>query len=189
MLSRRLLNSLAFMTAVSGGALTLYWGGIAWVVVLATGAAAWGYANANKSLSVHIVPVWQRHITSAREHFTESVDELVQCFSNINHHLEQVLDKEELKSAQVLHHTEKIHQDLERILVGLQSQDRVSQMLTSVTDDMQRFTCWLENRNDPAAIHPKLWLKRLENSYTMEDQFFSHHNTAATQRSSTVDFF
>lgn len=82
MLSRRLLNSLAFMTAVSGGALTLYWGGIAWVVVLATGAAAWGYANANKSLSVHIVPVWQRHITSAREHFTESVDELVQCFSN-----------------------------------------------------------------------------------------------------------
>ena len=58
--------------------------------------------------------------------------------------------------------------DIERVFVGLQSQDRLSQMLQSVTDDMNRYSDWLHGAEDPAAQHPSAWLARLEETYTME---------------------
>jgi hypothetical protein len=73
---------------------------------------------------VHVVPVWQRHIEAARQYSTDSMEQLVESFSSINQHLEPVLNKE-AQPTQIAHHTEQIHDELERILVGLQSQDRV----------------------------------------------------------------
>lgn len=82
-----------------------------------------------------------------------------------------------------------VQDDLERILVSLQSQDRLSQMLTAVTDDMARLRDWLDGRDDPLASQPGRWLERLEQSYTMEEQRTTHHGGAQIDRTSAVEFF
>jgi len=83
----------------------------------------------------------------------------------------------------------RVQADLEKIFMGLQSQDRQSQMLGSVTDDMGRFSNWLHGATDPAAAAPALWLERLEASYTMEDMRSSHHDTVKIDRAAGVEFF
>ncbi|WP_396270840.1 methyl-accepting chemotaxis protein [Ideonella sp.] len=83
----------------------------------------------------------------------------------------------------------QVQSEMERILVSLQSQDRMSQMLVSVTDDMTRLQDWLEGGEDEAASSIPRWLERLEASYTMEDLRSSHHETAQVNKSSSVEFF
>jgi len=83
----------------------------------------------------------------------------------------------------------QVQADLERIIMGLQSQDRLSQMLTAVTDDMGRYSTWLSGTEDPAAASPAQWLERLEASYTMEELRSSHHNTVAVEKTAGVEFF
>lgn len=83
----------------------------------------------------------------------------------------------------------QVQSEMERILVSLQSQDRMSQMLVSVTDDMTRLQDWLEGGEDEAASSIPRWLDRLEASYTMEDLRSSHHETAQVNKASSVEFF
>lgn len=82
-----------------------------------------------------------------------------------------------------------VQSDLERIYVGLQSQDRLSQMLTTVTNDMERFSHWSAGREDPSAGSSRAWLERLESTYPMEELRSSHHNTVAVEREAAVEFF
>lgn len=82
-----------------------------------------------------------------------------------------------------------VQQEVEQILVNLQAQDRLSQMLVSVTDDMTRLQQWLEGSEDDAAASPQRWLERLESSYTMEDMRASHHATVKVQQATEVEFF
>lgn len=83
-----------------------------------------------------------------------------------------------------------VQDELENISVSLQSQDRLSQMLTAVTNDMQRMEEWLSGAEDAAALHPVKWLERLESSYTMEEMKASHHNLVMVDKeSSGVQFF
>ena len=83
----------------------------------------------------------------------------------------------------------QVQTELERILVSLQSQDRMSQMLVTVTDDMTRLQDWLEGGEDEAANSIPSWLDRLEASYTMEDLRSSHHETAQVNKAPSVEFF
>lgn len=85
--------------------------------------------------------------------------------------------------------SEKVRADLERIFMGLQSQDRESQMLGSVTADIERLTRWLEGQPDEAAASAAEWLARLESTYTMEEMHSSHHNTTSVDRAPAVEFF
>lgn len=79
--------------------------------------------------------------------------------------------------------------ELERVLVGMQSQDRLSQMIGSNTDDMDRLVAHLHGARDPLANAPPEWLARLEATYTMDDQRSSHHGTTAIDQTSSVEFF
>jgi methyl-accepting chemotaxis protein len=83
----------------------------------------------------------------------------------------------------------KVQSDIEKILMGLQSQDRLTQMLSSVTDDMERLSQWFKGAEDPAAASPTLWLERLETSYTMEEMRTAHHGTVGVDRQAAVEFF
>jgi methyl-accepting chemotaxis protein len=85
--------------------------------------------------------------------------------------------------------SQQVQADIERILMDLQAQDRLSQMLGSVRDDMSRLTQWMSGQDDPAAQNAALWLARLEESYTMEEQRTSHHNTVVIDRQAAVEFF
>ncbi len=83
----------------------------------------------------------------------------------------------------------QVQSDIERIMMGLQSQDRLSQMLVAVCEDMQRMNEWFSGSDDPNAEMPAMWLERLEEQYTMEEQRSSHHNTVSVDRTASVEFF
>lgn len=83
----------------------------------------------------------------------------------------------------------QVQAELEKIFMGLQSQDRTSQMLSSVTDDIARLDTWLAGTPDPAAASAHEWLARLESSYTMEEMRSSHHETVVVDRHASVEFF
>lgn len=82
-----------------------------------------------------------------------------------------------------------VRNEVERVLMGFQSQDRLSQMLAGITTDMQRLSDWLVDDGDLGAAQAADWLARLESSYTMDEQRHQHHGNASIQRSSGVDFF
>lgn len=79
--------------------------------------------------------------------------------------------------------------EFERVLMGFQTQDRLSQMLTCVTDDINRLTQWLEQGGDLSAAQAGEWLARLDESYTMEEQRSEHHGNTSIQRETAVEFF
>ena len=83
----------------------------------------------------------------------------------------------------------EVQNDLEKIFVSLQSQDRLSQMLSSVTTDIERYVAWLHGTHDPAAAVPQAWLERLESSYTMEELRSAHHGTTVVEQETSVQFF
>lgn len=69
------------------------------------------------------------------------------------------------------HETLMVSQQVERMYVGFQYQDRISQMMTLLHDDMARLQVVLA---DPAAevqaLDPAAWQARLEAQYVMQDQ-------------------
>lgn len=79
--------------------------------------------------------------------------------------------------------------EFERVLVGFQTQDRLSQMLTCVTDDIKRMTEWLAQGGDLSVAQAGEWLARLDDSYTMEEQRSEHHGNTSIQRETAVEFF
>ena len=83
----------------------------------------------------------------------------------------------------------QVQTDLDDILVGLQSQDRLSQMLASVSDDVGRMSAFLQGADDETGGQPQPWLERLEASYTMEEMRTAHHGTVAVDRQAGVEFF
>lgn len=83
----------------------------------------------------------------------------------------------------------QVQTDLERIYVGLQSHDRLNQMLVAVTEDMKRFARWAKGGEDAAAASARSWLDRLEATYPMEELRSSHHNTVVVEREAAVEFF
>ncbi len=69
------------------------------------------------------------------------------------------------------HETQMVSRQVERMYVGFQYQDRISQMMTLLHEDMVRLQAAL---CDPAAdsltLDQAAWLARLESQYVMQDQ-------------------
>jgi methyl-accepting chemotaxis protein len=72
-----------------------------------------------------------------------------------------------------------IRGNIESLMVGLQFQDRVSQVIGGVDDDMQRLQRALEDAS--ALPDPPQWLAELQRHYTMRDQRQSHRDGATGQ--------
>ncbi|WP_130480395.1 methyl-accepting chemotaxis protein [Sphaerotilus mobilis] len=83
----------------------------------------------------------------------------------------------------------RLGQDLEQIFVGFQFQDRLTQMLDAIGNDMNRFATWIETHQDATHADAARWLEDLEQTYTMEEQRNHHHGTVDIQRTSGVEFF
>ena len=66
-----------------------------------------------------------------------------------------------------------IRHDVENLLITLQYQDRVSQILTVVDDDMRRMLETVANGGSFAPT-PEEWMDHLGGSYTMDDQRMNH---------------
>ncbi len=66
-----------------------------------------------------------------------------------------------------------IRADVENLLVTLQYQDRISQILTTVDNDIQRLQKVINDPNMPIPS-PEEWLHHLGKRYTMKDQKYTH---------------
>ncbi|MFO1193362.1 MAG: methyl-accepting chemotaxis protein [Rhodoferax sp.] len=66
-------------------------------------------------------------------------------------------------------HGSTVRQEVEKLLMAMQFQDRVSQILGAVDDDMQRMHAQLA---DGTPTDAAAWMERLRTTYTMVDQ---HH--------------
>lgn len=72
----------------------------------------------------------------------------------------------------MLGHGQAIRANLEALITGLQFQDRISQVITAVGDDMHRLHETIE-RGD-AAPPASQWLEDLQQRYTMREQRIGH---------------
>ena len=85
--------------------------------------------------------------------------------------------------------SQQVRGDLEKIFMGLQSQDRLSQMLSALGQDMERLAAWARGMPDEAAATPAQWLERLEASYPMEEMRSAHYDTVVVEKAAAVEFF
>jgi hypothetical protein len=70
------------------------------------------------------------------------------------------------------HETEMVSQQVERMYKGFQYQDRISQMITLLHEDIERLHAALQSPQ--AQINAADWLARLESQYVMTDQRQQH---------------
>jgi methyl-accepting chemotaxis protein len=64
-----------------------------------------------------------------------------------------------------------VRQEIEKLLMALQFQDRVSQMLVTVQQDMERLQQTLAHSDRGEAFDVEAWMQTLRKTYAMEDQF------------------
>lgn len=128
-----------------------------------------------------VIPVWRRHLDTAQDHAELAVSEMLAAFAEIHPALS---DNPQLK------------QQAERMLVGLQYQDRISQMMALLALDMQRLQDALaEPVTDLEGVSSQAWLARLESGYAMQAQRHAHHeadgptDAGASRPDADTDFF
>jgi methyl-accepting chemotaxis protein len=83
-----------------------------------------------------------------------------------------------------------VGQEIAQVLVALQFQDRVSQVLGHVRDDLDKLKRGLDQQ-PPAAIDPAAWLDALARTYTMPEQHAIHRGERiqAPTAESDITFF
>jgi methyl-accepting chemotaxis protein len=87
-----------------------------------------------------------------------------------------------------------IRDELTEVLVNLQFQDRVSQILSHVRDNIEDLHVHMQQASQSpdhaVAIDARQWLARMETTYATDEQRRNHHgNSAAQQTSQEITFF
>lgn len=86
-----------------------------------------------------------------------------------------------------------IRDEISDVLVSLQFQDRVSQILTHIRDDIRKFGAHVsacQQSDQSASINVKAWLDELSKTYTTTEQREMHSGASATQpTNSEITFF
>ena len=78
-----------------------------------------------------------------------------------------------------------VGEEISEVLVALQFQDRVSQMLGHMRDDIQRLGAHL---SEPCErVDARTWLDELSHTYTMPEQHAIHHGRGATNADNATD--
>ena len=121
-------------------------------------------SNAGADLCAAVLPVWGRLLAMAQAQSETAVAEMLSAFSEISPLLEGNTDSE----LQTL---------IERMYIGFQYQDRISQMLSLLHVDMQRLESALLDNPGAAGtdeLSAPAWLARLESQYAMAEQHAVH---------------
>jgi methyl-accepting chemotaxis protein len=89
------------------------------------------------------------------------------------------------------HHGNVIRSDIENLLVALQFQDRISQILQVVRDDMGRLEQLAQNLHQSPIPTTDTWIDGLKDTYTMEEELRRHDksSTKAAEKESEITFF
>jgi methyl-accepting chemotaxis protein len=107
-------------------------------------------------------------------------------------------EKMQLASSRLQGTSEDVQTEIAQVLVSLQFQDRVSQMMTHVLADMDKFRrlindnlTRLESGDTPSATDIQSWLYQLEKTYTTLEQVAVHRGDTAEKgaANSSLTFF
>ena len=85
--------------------------------------------------------------------------------------------------------SQALSRQLEATFVAFQFGDRLSQMMSTVGNDMQNFARWVAANPCASQSDAAEWLDKLEASYTMEEQRSKHHGNVHIHRGSELEFF
>lgn len=121
-------------------------------------------SSSGAALCAAVLPVWGRLLATAQAQSETAVAEMLSAFSEISPFLEGNTDSD----LQTL---------IERMYIGFQYQDRISQMLSLLQIDMQRLESALldtPGAADPDGHSAPAWLARLESQYAMAEQHAVH---------------
>lgn len=135
------------------------------------------------------------------DYASQDTDRLTQSENSITQVLNQFRSTSEniLQSAQVLEEESlAVQSRVEEVLVNLQFQDRVSQILNHVTDDMQKLItlihdqekCLLNSENIE-LVNPQEWLNAIQKTYTTLEQVDVHAGNSNIKKpgESQITFF
>ena len=143
----------------------------------------------------------QTTLDRTTDYAEQDTNRLARSEGSITQVLSQFRDSSEniLHSAQQLEdESAAVQHSVEEVLVSLQFQDRVSQILSHVTGDMQKLIdqislqkAQLASGKLPATINSQEWLSAIQKTYTTLEQVDVHRGTANSQSpgESQVTFF
>lgn len=92
-------------------------------------------------------------------------------------------------SAQLSAFHDRIQANIEQIFMSLQNEDRLSQILQHVIDDMQRMEQACHGASTSEDLSPEHWLMALKKTYTTAEEHAIHEGRSPRSESSSVDFF
>lgn len=116
-----------------------------------------------------------------------SIERVLESFKNVTGRLAE--------SAEMLQQESfGIRDEMTEVLVSLQFQDRVSQILTHVRDNIDDLHAHLQQAtqmpDQTVTIDARSWLAKMEATYATDEQRHSHHGSArAQQNSQEITFF
>ena len=117
----------------------------------------------------------------------QSIQHVLQRFQSITGRLAESADLLKQESY-------GIRDEMTEVLVSLQFQDRVSQILTHVRDNIDSLHNHLQQSSqspdEAVAINAREWLARMESTYATDEQRRTHRGeSAAQQKSQEITFF
>jgi methyl-accepting chemotaxis protein len=88
-------------------------------------------------------------------------------------------------------HGNVIRSDVENLLVSLQFQDRISQVLQVISQDIQRMQVAIEQLRNGTIPDTETWMNELQSTYTMTDELRNHgdQNLQIEKESTEITFF
>ncbi len=134
-----------------------------------------------------VLPVWQRQLEATRVLAERTTDDTLGTFGAIAEGLERSIAAPSATPAR--DEQRALRDQVDRALVTFQAQDRISQMLATITADIDRMNDLLSGDGDRARPAAAQWLERLDASYTMPEQRSLHHDQPAATRSHGVEYF
>jgi methyl-accepting chemotaxis protein len=134
---------------------------------------------------MHEVNVKLASALEVSQHYSEQdarvVSEAEQTIDQVLSRFQGTTEKLDENTEQLMQENRIIQQEIAGVLVALQFQDRVSQMLAQVRDNMDKLEEKLksdhhimDNGGDPGAIDVSAWLNALQTTYTTPEQHHVH---------------
>ena len=112
----------------------------------------------------------------------EQVDDVINDFQTI---ISRLNDSKSGLEQQAI----EIQQELYKVIVSLQFQDRFSQILNQVSSNLRKLETGLQDVDNPLDV--KLWMEEMKASYSMLEQYKNHEGTYSNEdeTSDNVTFF
>ena len=96
-------------------------------------------------------------------------------------------------TAQLQAESNEIRGEISQVLVALQFQDRVSQIMSHVRNNIDELFQYLldceKNPQAPPQLDAKTWLARMEKTYATDEQRQNHHGQVQENKDHEITFF